>query len=166
MSTKDVMWSIMVNLFNAELEQRRRDVDGLATVLADGPNRVRVDSVAHLHVGMVVEIADPTTDTVVATNLPITSLDAGTGLVGYDGADVTAAAKQVLRRPRHRVHGFDQIDVDGVTIRRRVPAGASFFTEGYWERLRRPNVMRRSVTSHRRPSNCGGAKVEHASDLS
>jgi len=123
--TKGGMWRTMVYLFNAELERRRADVEGLAAVRADGPNRVTVNSVRNLRVGMRIEIAHPVTDTVLASNRLITAINHSTRVVTYDGADVTATTAHVLRRPRFSVGAFEAISVDGIQMIRRVPAVAS-----------------------------------------
>jgi hypothetical protein len=126
--SKAGMWRTMLKLFNAELERRRADVDGLAVVLADGPNQVEVGSVHRLRVGMRVEIADRRTDAVVAADRRITKIDHRKRKVTYDGPDVTATRGLVLRRPRTIVAGVETIDVEHwVTIRRRTsPMGSAF----------------------------------------
>jgi hypothetical protein len=130
--TKAGMWRTMIKLFNAELERRRADVDGLAVVLADGPNQVDVNSVHRLRVGMRVEIADPRTDAVVASNRRITAIDHAKRRVTYDGSDVAATRDLVLRRPRTIVAGVETIDVEGwVKIRRRTPPAGSAFAPGH-----------------------------------
>lgn len=124
---KGGMWATMVGLFNGELDARRADVDGLAKVTTSVTNAVVVDQVHRLRVGMKVEVADPVTDAVVAANRQITALDAGTRQVTYDGASVSVPAGHVLRRPRMHVGTFDGIDVEGLTMLRRVPSSLSTF---------------------------------------
>ncbi|GIH26576.1 hypothetical protein Aph01nite_48860 [Acrocarpospora phusangensis] len=125
---KPGMWRTMIGLFNRELTRRRADVDGLAVVRGDRPNRVEVDSVARLRVGMRVEIADRRTDVVLAADRRITAIDHAGRLVTYDGADVAATPGLVLRRPRATAGGVTSIDVEGwVTLRRRTPPAASAY---------------------------------------
>ena len=134
--TKAGMWRVMLKLFNAELERRRADVDGLAVVLADGPNQVEVGSVEwrrvgkdRLRVGMRIEIANRRTDAVVAADRQITAIDHGKLKVTYDGTAVAATRGLVLRRPRTIAAGVETIDVERyVTIRRRTPPMGSAFT--------------------------------------
>lgn len=122
------MWETMMKLFNRELRRRRADVDGLAVVLADGPNQVEVDSLDLLRVGMRVEIADRRTDAVVAADRGITAIDHRKRKVTYDGPDVTATRGLVLRRSRIVVAGVETIDVEHwVTIQRRTPPHSSIF---------------------------------------
>jgi hypothetical protein len=126
--TKAGMWRTMIKLFNTELERRRADVDGLAAVRADGPNQVDVNSVRRLRVGMRVELADPRTDAVVASDRRITAIDHARRRVTYDGSDVAATRGLVLRRPRRIVAGVETIEVEGfVKIWRRTPPAASAF---------------------------------------
>ena len=119
----DGMKRDMVFLFNRELDQRRADVEGLATVVGTGPNRLRVNSLKRLRVGMRLSIADPSTDSDVASDRKITAINTATSTVTYDGTNVASAVQPgfVLRRNRRIVHGFEEISFQGVTLRCRVP---------------------------------------------
>jgi hypothetical protein len=133
---KGGMWEAMLKLFNAELDLRRADVDGVAVVDADGPNQVVVDSrewrwVGNrwLRVGMRVEIANRRTDAVVAADRRITAVDYARRKVTYDGPAVATTRGLVLRRPRTIAAGVESIDVERhVEIRRRTPPMGSAFT--------------------------------------
>lgn len=132
---KDGMWSAMMRLFNAELELRRADVDGVAVVPTDGPNQFEVDSVEWhrvgkhwLRVGMRVDVANRRTDAVVAGDRRITAIDRARRKVTYDGPDVAATRGLVLRHPRTIAAGVESIDVERyVEIRHRTsPMGSAF----------------------------------------
>jgi hypothetical protein len=117
---------MMVSLFNAELERRRANVDGLAAVRSDGPDTNRVNRVRNLRVGMRIEIAHRvTTDAVLAPNREIMAIDRGARVVSYSGADVVASTAHFLRRPRFPAGALEAISVDGVEMIRRIPAAAS-----------------------------------------
>jgi hypothetical protein len=116
---------VMAKLFNDELDQRRKDVEPLAAVRADGPNAVTVDSVARLRVGMMIDIVHATSGAVIAAQRAITAIKASTGVVTYNGADATATTAHRLQRARTVSFGFETIDADGLTLMRRVPAAQS-----------------------------------------
>jgi hypothetical protein len=123
------MWQDMVDLFNKELNRRRADVDGYATVTADlADHKVRVDSTRSLRVGMPVEIADPATDAVSAAARTITAIEPRSGVVTYSGADAKTDVGQVLRHPRIVQLELELIIVDGVFIGRRIPQQFSTYS--------------------------------------
>jgi hypothetical protein len=73
-------------------------VGAMATVTADGANTVTVGNTQYLEVGQQIDIIDPTGVTVRASNRQITAINTATGVVTYDGADVTAVAGDFIVR--------------------------------------------------------------------
>jgi hypothetical protein len=119
----------MIKLFNTELNNRRRDLEPVAKVTADaGTNKVKVDSVGRLRIGLAIDIVHGATGAVLAPGPTITAISAATLTVtyDYDGPDVAATSAHVLRLKHTRELGqFDGIDTDGVNLLRRVAAAAS-----------------------------------------
>ena len=94
------MWAEMVGLFNAELAQRRADVEGLARVQSFGDGTVTVDTTRWLTPGIRVDIVrDDPGEEVLATDREITAM-AGR-VIRYSGPRVTGpATRHRLRRAR------------------------------------------------------------------
>jgi hypothetical protein len=117
----------MAQLFNTELEARRADVEPLAAVRSDGPNRVTVDTVGRLRVGMAIDIVHATSGAVLAGQRTIVALNPSTRVVTYDGPDVKATTAHRLQRMRTLSFGCEAIEADGLMLLRRVPAAASSY---------------------------------------
>lgn len=70
----------------------------LAAVTADEANKVTVDSVQYLRVGMFIDMVNVSTDAVLASNRKIVKITPATKIVEYDGADVAATSSHRLVR--------------------------------------------------------------------
>jgi len=70
----------------------------LAAVTADESEKVTVDSVQYLRVGMFVDFVNVSTDAVLASNRKITKITPATKVVEYSGGDITATTSHRLVR--------------------------------------------------------------------
>ena len=128
--------AVMLNYFAQALDGCRAALRPLAAVTSPGPkpNTVKVNTTAPLRTGMVVDIVEPTTDTLVAVGRRLTSIDGRARIVTYDGASVTVTAKHVLRR-RHvrQFKKYDSLQLETPTsdteiflLRRVEPANSTY----------------------------------------
>lgn len=105
----------------------------LATVTADAANSLTVDTTMYLQLGMMIDIYAADLSTVRASNRQITAINTSTGVITYDGADVsvsTVATDVVVRTGNinREWNGFKSIISDTGTLYNINPA-----TEPVWK---------------------------------
>lgn len=93
----------------------------LATVTADAANSLTVDTTMYLQLGMMIDIYAADLSTVRASNRQITAINTSTGVITYDGADVsvsTVATDVVVRTGNinREWNGFKSIISDTGTL--------------------------------------------------
>jgi hypothetical protein len=126
----------MLSLFLKALDSCRDALRPLTDVTASaGTNAVKVKSTSAVRVGMKIDVIEAATDTPIATQRKVTSVDAKAKTVEFDGAAVAATAKHALRRAHRPQFGgkFDSLFLASPTtsnqiflLRRVDPANSTF----------------------------------------